>query len=186
MRCWMPRRMRSMWRSAGTDTLRIALTVLLASALAGCQLFRDGPGYDAIDVLDATYTDDEQRRIGMEFERGLREQVRFINDPLVNDFVEELGRSILAVAGRQPFVYRFRIIEDPSLNAFAVFGGYIYLHSGTILAATSLNELAGVVGHEIAHVRMDHHARIQEKTRIPDMLATLAGLNRTEMPGARR
>jgi predicted Zn-dependent protease len=112
----------------------------------------------------------------MDFDRALREQIRFIDDPLITGFVEDLGQSIVAETGTQPFVYRFRVIEAPSLNAFAVFGGYVYIHSGTLLAATSIDELAGVMGHEIAHVRMDHHARIQEKTKIPDMLAQIAGI----------
>ena len=178
MRCWMPRATRPTWRSAAADpTPRSLLLLLLAGLLSsGCALLRDGPGYDAIDLVDATYTPDEQRQVGMDFDRALRERIRFIDDPLVTDFVEALGQSIVAEIGTQPFVYRFRVIEAPSLNAFAVFGGYVYLHSGTLLAASSIDELAGVMGHEVAHVRMEHHARIQEKTKIPDLLARIAGI----------
>ena len=179
MHCWMPAPTPRMWpREATEPPSRPApwLALLVLIALGGCGLLHDGPGYDAIDLLDATYTDDEQRKVGMDFDRALRDQIRFIDDPLVLDFVETLGQSIVAQTGRQPFVYRFRVIEAPSLNAFAVFGGYVYLHSGTLLAATQLDELAGVLGHEIAHVRLEHHARIQEKSKIPELLAQVAGI----------
>ena len=178
MPCWMPAPMRRMWLSARAEPRGRATlcAFLLTLCLAGCGLLRDGPGYDAIDLVDATYTDDEQRQVGMDFDRTLREHIRFIDDPLVVDFVEELGQSIVAKTGTQPFVYRFRVIEAPSLNAFAVFGGYVYLHSGTLSSVSSIDELAGVLGHEVAHVRLDHHARIQKKTAIPDMLAQAAAI----------
>jgi predicted Zn-dependent protease len=146
-------------------------------------VLEDGPGYDPIDVLDATYTDDEEREIGLDFDRALIDSPRMIHDPVVTGFLNELGQAIVAQTGPQPFVYRFRVIEDPTLNAFAVFGGYIYFHSGTLLAAGSVDELAGVMGHEIAHVRMRHHARMQKKTHIPDMLSTVAGLAAATVSG---
>ena len=76
----------------------------------------------------------------------------------------------------QPFIYRFRVIDDPSLNAFAVPGGYVYFHSGTLLAAGSVDELAGVMGHEIAHVKARHYARMQKASQLPDLLAGIAGM----------
>ena len=66
---------------------------------------------DPIDLVDVTYTDDEQRQVGLDFDRTLREQIRFIDDPLVLAFVEDLGKALLAQAGEQPFVYRFRVID---------------------------------------------------------------------------
>ena len=179
MRCWIPARTRRTSRSATPKRRPVTLglaALFLGGVLGGCGLLRDGPGYDAIDLIDATYTNDEQRQIGLEFDRSLRQQARFIDDALVTDFIEDLGQQIVARTGDQPFVYRFRVIEDPSLNAFAVFGGYVYIHSGTLLAAGTIDELAGVMGHEVAHVRMDHHARIHARTKIPDLLARAAAL----------
>ena len=181
MRCWTPVATRPTSPSATTETsptriLGPATAFAIAIVLTGCGLFRDGPGYDAIDLVDASYTADEERQVGLDFDRALRGQVRFIDDPVVLDFVETLGQSIVAQTGSQPYVYRFRVVEAPSLNAFAVFGGYIYLHSGTLLAASSIEEVAGVLGHEIAHVRMNHHARIHQKSKVPDLLARAAGL----------
>ena len=67
-------------------------------------------------------------------------------------------------------------IDDPALNAFAVPGGYIYFHSGTILAASNINELAGVMGHEIAHVRARHYAHRKQDRELPSLLTNLASI----------
>jgi predicted Zn-dependent protease len=153
----------------------LAAAGLLALAAAGCSL-GDGRRFDPIDVVRASYGEEEAREIGFEFDRALQERVRVVDDPVVSGFVNDLGRSILAAAGRPSYVYRFRLIEDSSLNAFAVFGGYVYFHTGTVLTATGVDELAGVMGHEIAHVRLRHHSRMAEQSQIPDLVSTLAGL----------
>jgi len=148
---------------------------LLALASAGCWPHK-GRRFDPIDAVRASYTDEESREVGFEFDRSLQQQVRVVDDPVVSGFVNDLGRSILAAAGKPTYVYRFRLIEEPSLNAFAVFGGYVYFHTGTMLSATGVDELAGVMGHEIAHVRLRHHSRMAERSQIPDLVAALAGI----------
>ena len=95
---------------------------------------------------------------------------------MVLGFANDLGQRIVATIEPQPFIYRFRVIPNATLNAFALPGGYIYLHSETILEAGSLDELAGVVGHEIAHVKAHHYARGTEQTFWPSLLARAAGL----------
>jgi len=95
---------------------------------------------------------------------------------VVAGYLNDLGQKIVRGIEPQPFIYRFRVIEDPSLNAFAVPGGYIYFHSGTLLAVGSVDELAGVMGHEIAHVKARHYARMQKASQLPDILAGIAGM----------
>jgi len=135
----------------------------------------DGSTFNPLRELTEV-TDDDERELGMEFDRQLQEAVVVIDDPVVTGFVNDLGQSIVETLEPQPYVYRFRVIEDPSLNAFAVPGGYVYIHSGTILAAASVDELAGVMGHEIAHVKAHHYARMKQKQQIPDLLAGIASL----------
>ena len=130
---------------------------------------------------------EQERELGYKFDQALQQQLRVIDDPLVAGFLNDLGRDILAGAGPQPHIYRFRVIEQGSLNAFAIFGGYIYFHTGTLLAAGSMDELSGVMGHEIAHVRLRHHARMEKQTQLPKLLASLAGIGAmvaTGEPGA--
>jgi predicted Zn-dependent protease len=148
---------------------------LLGALTAGC-LQDDGRRFNPLRQLGTPDPQDE-REIGAQFDEELRKHVVLIDDPVVAGTVNELGQQLVAGLGeRQPYVYRFRVVRDPSLNAFAVPGGYVYLHSGTVLAAGSPDELAGVIGHEIGHVKARHFARLQSRTRIPDLLANLAGM----------
>jgi predicted Zn-dependent protease len=142
--------------------------------LAGC-VQDDGTRFNPIRDL-TTVSDDDERQLGMEFDRELQKHVRVIQDPMVAGFLNDLGQQIVSHIEPQPFIYRFRVIDDPQLNAFAVPGGYIYFHSGTLLAAGTVDELAGVMGHEIAHVKARHYARMQKASQLPDLLAGIAGM----------
>jgi predicted Zn-dependent protease len=152
--------------------LRQGLIVLLG-ALACVQ--GDGSRFNPIDAYTKVSVEQE-REIGAEFDSQIREHIHLIDDPVVLGFINDLGQSIVRKIEPQPFIYHFRVIVDPSLNAFAVPGGYIYLHTGTVLGAGSLDELAGVLAHEIGHVKGHHYARMREKAAIPDLIAKIAGL----------
>jgi len=161
------------WRRGGLQTIRM-LVAALALAAGGC-LQDDGRRFNPLRQLAPPDVQDE-RDIGAQFDEEIRKHVVLIDDPLVAGFVNEIGQQLVAGLDRQPFVYRFRVVRDPSLNAFAVPGGYIYLHSGSVLAAGSVDELAGVLAHEIGHVKARHFARMQARTKIPDLLTNLAGM----------
>jgi predicted Zn-dependent protease len=101
--------------------------------------------------------------------------------------MNDVGQSLVRQLGPQPYVYRFRVVVDPTLNAFAGPAGYLYFHTGMITAAGSLDELAGVMGHEIAHAKRRHVARSIEKSTIPDLLAKVLGVGvavAADEPGA--
>ncbi|RMF77798.1 MAG: hypothetical protein D6739_12430, partial [Nitrospirae bacterium] len=127
-------------------------------------------------VLDGSMTPEEELEQGFEVDRRPPALLPMVDDPGVLGFVHDLGRALVLRLGPQPVVYHFRVIREPSLNAFALPGGYVYLHSGTVLAAGSVDELAGVLAHEIGHVRGRHVARLQEKTSTARILSTLAGI----------
>lgn len=154
---------RSRARAAG-------IALLLCAALA-CSLL----GVRTSGSAEKS-ADDEERELGLQFDLALRKQVRVFEDPVVAGFINDLGQEIVRTIEPQPFVYRFRIIEADSLNAFAVPGGYVYFHSGTLLAVSSIDELAGIMGHEIAHVKGRHYARMRKQSQIPDILIGLAGM----------
>jgi predicted Zn-dependent protease len=104
-------------------------------------------------------SEDEETRISREFRREARKYFKLVNNPEVERFVDRIGRRILAATGPLAFDYRFFVIDENQLNAFAVPGGSIYLFTGMIERAKSTDELAGVIGHEIVHIKGRHMAR---------------------------
>jgi predicted Zn-dependent protease len=150
--------------------LLLALLLLAAAACAG----RDGRRFDLASIAEVS--EDDERSLGAQVDAAIQAQIPVIDDPVVLGFVNELGQRIVATLEPQPFIYRFRVVPNSTLNAFALPAGYVYFHSATILQAGTLNELAGVMGHEIAHVKAHHYARGTEKAFWPSLLARTAGL----------
>jgi predicted Zn-dependent protease len=113
----------------------------------------------------ATLAVSEEEKIGRDASRELRRQIDFVRDEWVVDYVEDIGRRILEAAGPQPYQYRFYVVRDESLNAFALPAGYIYIHTAIIMEAANVSELAGVIGHEVGHVALRHVARNYNRQR---------------------
>jgi len=104
-------------------------------------------------------SEDEETKIAREFRREARKQLKIVSNPEVERYVARIGERILAVMGPQPFDYRFFVVNDSQLNAFAVPGGSIFFFTGLIERAHSTAEIAGVMAHEIVHVKGRHMAR---------------------------
>ncbi len=120
---------------------------------------------------------EQERTFARDFERYLRANGMLIEDPLVRDYFDEMGFRLVSFSTRSHAPFRFFVLREPSINAFAAPAGVVGLHSGLILTAHDEAEVAGVVAHEIAHVTQDHLARAmeaQQSTSLPTMLATLA------------
>ena len=98
-----------------------------------------------------------------------------IEDPVVVKYVNDIGNRILATLPQQPFRYRFYVIKDDVYNAFATPAGHIFVYTGLIDAMEEEEELAGILGHEIAHVYCRHISqRIERQKKMG--WASLAGL----------
>ena len=101
---------------------------------------------------------DEERSLGADFSRTIERRANFVRHPEVTGYVTAIGRRLLEHAGPQPFDYRFHVVSRKEINAFAAPAGHIYLHSGLLLKARNVSELAGVMAHEIGHVAKRHIA----------------------------
>ena len=119
----------------------------------------------------------QERKLGEDANREIRQQVKLLRDRVVHDYVAHLGAGIVAAAGPQPFEYEFHVVEDDQINAFALPAGFIYVHTETILKARNVSELIGVMGHEIGHVYHRHVAnnyRRQRNTGIAQQIGVIA------------
>ncbi|MBI2964007.1 MAG: M48 family metalloprotease [Deltaproteobacteria bacterium] len=118
----------------------------------------------------------EERKLGERFSIEAAGELPLLREPAVVDYVNRLGQRIVShLEAPQPFPYRFSIVLDARLNAFAVPGGFVYVHSGLLLRVGNEAELAGVLGHEIGHTHAHHIVRQQEKSRLLNY-AAIAGL----------
>lgn len=109
--------------------------------------------------------------------RNIRRAGGILDDPLIQNYLNELGYRLVAPSESQQ-LFHFFLINDDSINAFALPGGFIGINAGLILATKSESELAGVMAHEIAHVTQRHHARQYEQgnSNIPVIAALIAAM----------
>jgi len=107
----------------------------------------------------------EEQALGRQMSGEIRRGLVFLSDRVVERYVREIGADILRAAGPQPFEYRFYVVEDDEINAFAAPAGHIYINTQTILAAANVSELAGVIAHEIGHVACRHIAENYNRQR---------------------
>lgn len=117
-----------------------------------------------------------ERRIGESIMRDIRlREPGYVDDPEINGYLNRLGRGLARQSDEAKQEFEFFALRDATLNAFAMPGGYIGVHTGLILAAQSESELASVLAHEISHVTQRHLARMVSK-QSEGQLAGLAAL----------
>ncbi len=139
--------------------MRRPLALLLSLALAFPVPAATLP--DLGDVGASDLSPAAERRIGEEIIAQIRwRDAAYLDDPEVEEYVNRLGRKLAAVSNNPGQAFDFFVVKDTTLNAFALPGGYIGVHTGLILAAESESELASVLGHEIAHVTQRHIAQM--------------------------
>jgi predicted Zn-dependent protease len=153
-------------------TARPILASIALVLMCACAARQPGdplqPGFNLYSVQDDI-------EIGRQVSASAEEDLDIVDDPALQTYVSELGRRLASDARTGPYPYTFKLIRDPSINAFALPGGPIYIHSGLIEAAANEAQLAGVIAHEISHVVMRHgttQATRASLVQIPALLAS--------------
>lgn len=115
-----------------------------------------------------------ERRIGESVMQEIRRDPAWLDDPEVSGYLNRLGNRLSSQSEGSRQEFEFFALRDSTLNAFAMPGGYIGVHSGLILAAASESELASVLAHEISHVTQHHLARLMNKSGQGQITSLLA------------
>jgi predicted Zn-dependent protease len=117
---------------------------------------------DLGDVSQASISPYEERQIGLQIMSQIRADPSYLDDAEVDGYLTNLGYKLISGSNEaQPDqAFEFFALQDPSINAFALPGGFMGFNSGLILTAKSESELAGVMAHEISHVTQKHLARM--------------------------
>jgi beta-barrel assembly-enhancing protease len=145
--------MRLSW--AGLFWLGISLTVALAddkkddpSQIGNRDV---GKGYNC-------YSLDKEIALGKQLAEEVQRQAKLIDDPIITEFVNRVGQNLVRNSdAKVPFT--FHLIDDDSLNAFALPGGFVFVNTGLIHVAETEAEMASAMAHEIAHVAARHMTR---------------------------
>jgi len=139
--------------------LRPALVVVFAWLLGGCG----GTG---------TISADDEQKAGAEVARAIEEQIGVYPAEFLSNYVDAVGRRLVANLDGTPYYFRFKVVDLGEPNAFAAPGGYIFLSRGMLALINTEDELAGILAHEISHFTERHHA--SQRSILPDLL-TLPG-----------
>lgn len=160
----------------------------LALALALATVFFLATPFPAIseglpDLGEAARADlspQLERKIGESIMSEIRQrEPSYIDDADLNDYLDRLGQQLVATSAAPGAELHFFAVRDNAVNAFAMFGGYVGVNTGTLLTAQSESELAGVLAHEIAHVTQNHLARhiaAEKRNTIASMIAMAVGI----------
>jgi predicted Zn-dependent protease len=118
----------------------------------------------------ATLSVEQERDLGEEMSRQVQAELVFLRDPVVVHYIEDIGERIVRASGPQNFDYRFYVVDDDQINAFAMPAGHVYVNTETILKARNVSELAGVMAHEVGHVVERHIAENYNRQRTAGLL----------------
>lgn len=155
--------------------LAVSLGVVLATTSIAAE---DLP--DLGESARADLSPQVERRIGESIMNEIRlREPTYVDDPEINDYLDRLGKRLVAAGDNPTGDFHFFAIRDTTVNAFAMFGGFIGMNTGTMLAAQSESELASVLAHEIGHVTQHHLARQvskQKQMAIPGLIAMAVGI----------
>jgi len=114
-------------------------------------------------VAGCEVSQDSEVQYGRQSAEQINSQLALVHDPIVTNYVRDLGLSIARTTPRADLDWQFFVVNSREVNAFALPGGFIYVNRGLIERAQQLDELAGALGHEIGHVVRRHSVQQMEK-----------------------
>lgn len=149
----------------------VLLSVLSLFGLAAAQgPTKLHPGFNL-------FSKEQDMQLGKESAAEVRKQMVVIHDPFLTAYVNKIGQRLAATpeARDSGFPFTFEVIADPTINAFALPGGPMFINTGLLKAVDSEAQLAGVMGHEMSHVILRHGTNQASKANLIELPALLAG-----------
>src|SRR5262249_6306603 len=156
----------------GFNTMRIRIgmfALIIFTMTLFAERTRLKPGFNSFSV-------EQDVELGREAAKDAERQLALVSNREAVDYVTALGQKLVAKAPNEyKFPFTFKIVDDKSINAFALPGGPVYVNRGAIEAADNEAQLAGVMGHEIGHVILRHGTNQPSKSQLVQGVAGILG-----------
>ena len=147
------------------------LVALAAAASLSCG--GSGGNFNLISVQ-------EEWQLGQQLSQDIARQVKLVQDR--TGYVNQIGQRIVAQTPMANMPWQFHVVDNPEINAFAIPGGHVYIHTGLINASANASELAGVMAHEISHIVARHSTeQISRQYGVEILAGLVLGQNAGEM-----
>jgi predicted Zn-dependent protease len=148
-------------------------SAILLMILVGTLMWAQGPtefhpGFNL-------FSKDQDVQLGKESADQVRKQMTVIKDPVLTAYVNRVGQRLVSSREAQAsgFPFTFEVVADPSINAFALPGGPMFINTGLLRAVDNEAQLAGVMGHEMSHVILRHGTNQASKSQLIELPALL-------------
>jgi Zn-dependent protease with chaperone function len=151
--------------------LVLALLALIAAPAALAQAKKRNlprPGWNL-------FSKEQDIEIGREFAKQVEQQFVVVQNRELTEYVNRIGNRLVERGGLEKYPYFFKVVQEDSINAFALPGGPMYVHTGLLSAVENEAQLAGVLAHELSHVVLRHGTNQASKAQFAQLGALLAG-----------
>jgi predicted Zn-dependent protease len=141
---------------------------------------REAAGFTALGLAVALgisacgVSQQQEVQLGQQESAQIQQQLPLVQDPLINQYVTSLGNQIASKTSRADLQWQFYVVNTDVVNAFALPGGIVYVNRGVLERADRMDELAGVMGHEIEHVVRRHSVKQMEQMQGANVGVALA------------
>lgn len=152
------------------------LALVLPALLLGSCTCGSGVNQGDLNLISL----DEEWRMGNELAGQIAQELTLVKDPQATAYLDAVGQRLAEQTELSDRPWTFHLVDAPTINAFATPGGHVYVHTGLVAAAADASELAGVMGHEVAHGIARHST---ERLTKAYGLNAIAGLLLGDNPG---
>ena len=159
--------------------LTAAFLTVLALSAQNAKLKEIKPGWNL-------FSKEQDVQMGKEYSQQIEQQVEVLPPGPLTSYINELGQKIASQSPANTFQFTFKVVNDPSINAFALPGGFVYVHSGILINANNEAEVVGVIAHECSHVALRHSTNSitkQYAIQIPAMALGMYSQSRGGLTG---
>ena len=148
----------------------IVLSLLVVAALgAANQRKLPKPGWPNF------FSKEQDIAMGREYAQQVEQQFQVVQNKELTEYINRIGQRLVKQGGLEEFPFFFKVVNDPSINAFALPGGPMFVHTGLIKAADNEAQIAGVLAHELSHVVLRHGTQQASKSQLIQLPAMIGG-----------